>query len=84
MLRVADLCQSINQGTLPFGLECNVECDQGAGRWVAQTLPVDWDRIPGVFDLHVMPRLWGRRKGNREEDDGEEGEHREPVVSHWS
>ena len=55
MLRVADLGQGINQGNFLFKLECNVECDQGAGRWVALILPVDWEGIPGVFDLHVIP-----------------------------
>ena len=57
MLGVADFGQGINQGTLPFGLECNVESDQGAGRWVALTLPVDWEGVPGVFDFYVMPRF---------------------------
>ena len=52
---VANLGEGLNQGAPPFGLKCNVEPDRGAGGWVAQTLPVFWDGIPGVLDLHVIP-----------------------------
>ena len=55
MSGVADLGEGINQGALPFGLECNVEPDRGAGGRVAQTFPVDWNGIPGVLALHVTP-----------------------------
>jgi hypothetical protein len=74
MPRVADLGDGVNQGTLPFGPECNVEVDPGAGGWVAQTLPVDWNGMPGVLDLHVIPRFEGRREVG-EEHGGEEEEH---------
>ena len=84
MFGIADLHQGINQGILPFGLECKVEGNKGAGGWVTLTLPVDWDRIPCVFDLHVIPWFLERRNGNREEEVGEEGESREPVGSHWT
>ena len=52
---VANLGDGVNQGALPFGHECNVERDRGAGGWVAQTLPVDWKGVPGVLGLHVIP-----------------------------
>ena len=54
---VADLGKCVNQGTLPFGLERNVEPDRGAGGWVAQILPVDWNIIPSVLDLHIIPKF---------------------------
>ena len=80
---VANLGDGVNQGDLPFGLDCNVEIDLGAGRWVAQTLPADRNGIPGVLDLHVMPKFEGRREVSEEHvDGGEEGERREPAVSH--
>ena len=34
MLWIADFEESINQRALPFGLECDVKVDYGAGRWV--------------------------------------------------
>ena len=37
-------------------LESNVEVDRGAGRWVAQALPVLLDGVPRVFDVHIVPR----------------------------
>ena len=55
MLWIADFEESINQRALPFGLECNIELGRGAGGRVAQTLPVDWNSIPGVLDPHVIP-----------------------------
>ena len=66
MPRVADLGDSVDQSALPFGPECNVQGDSGAGGWVAQTLPVDWDGIPGLLDLHVIPRFEGRREAGEE------------------
>ena len=55
MAGVADFGEGVNQRALPFGLECNIELGRGAGGWVAQTLPVDWNSIPGVLDPHVIP-----------------------------
>ena len=81
MVRVADLRDGVNQGTLSIRLEYNVEVHSGASGWVAQTLPVDWNVMPGVPDLHVVPRYDERRdvgEGHR----GEEEEHREPEVWH--
>ena len=74
--RVGD---GINQGTLPFRPECNVKVDPGASRWVAQTLSVDWNGIPGVLDLHVIPRFEGHREVG-EEQGSEEEEHRKPLA----
>jgi hypothetical protein len=82
MSRVADLVEGIGQGTLPVGLECDVDVDSGTSRWVAQTLPVDWSGIPGVLDPHVIPRYDGSREVGEGCDNGEEGKRREPVVSH--
>jgi hypothetical protein len=70
MPRVADLGNGVNQGTLPFGPECNVEVDCRAGRWMAQTLPVDWSGMPGVLDPNVIPRCRGVAVS------------REPPISH--
>jgi hypothetical protein len=83
MPRVADLGDGVNKGVLPFGPECNVQVDPATGGWVAQTLPVDWNGIPGVLDLYVIPRFEGCREVG-EEHGGEEEEHRVPVpvVSH--
>jgi PIN domain nuclease of toxin-antitoxin system len=47
---------------------------------MAQTLPVDWNGIPGVLDLHVIPR-YKRHCEVSEEQGGAEGEHGVPVVS---
>ncbi len=78
---VADLVEGVNQGTLQVGLECNVEVDGGAGGRVAQTLPVRWNSIPAVLDAHIIPRYEGRREVGKGRG-SEEGERREPVVSH--
>ena len=79
MLRGTDLGKGVSQGELLFGHECNVELYSSVGGRVAQTLPVDWNCMPGVLHLHVIPRF----KGSREVGDGpgeEEGQRREPVV----
>ena len=79
MLRITNLGDGVNQGTLPFRLEYNVEVDSGAGGWVAQNLPVDWNGIPSVLDLHVVPRYdWRREVGGGHCSDSEEEEHKEP------
>ena len=51
---------------------------------MTETLPVGWDGIPGVFDLHVMPRFEGHGHGDVgcEEHSDEEGKRREPAASH--
>jgi hypothetical protein len=79
--RVADLGDGVNQGALLFGLECNIEVNGGSGRWLAQTLPVNWNGIPGVLDPHVIPRFKGRREVGKYHG-GKEEEHREPKVLH--
>jgi hypothetical protein len=81
MPRVADLVEGICQVILPFWLERNIKFDPGAGGWVAQTLPVYWNGIPGVLDQHFTPRSEGRGEVG-EEHGNEEGKHREPVVLH--
>ena len=81
MLRVTDLGDGVNQGILPVRLEYNMEVDSGSSGWVAQSLPVDWNGMPGVLDLHVVPRYDSRREvgeGYRSEEE----EHREPEVWH--
>ena len=78
---VADFVEGVNQGALLAGPECDVEVDGGAGGRVAQTLPVGWSGIPGVFDTHVIPRYEGCRDVG-EGRGGEEEERIEPVVSH--
>jgi hypothetical protein len=81
MARVADLIEGINQGALLVRLECDVEIDRGSRGWVAQTLPVDRNGMPGVLDLNVIPRYEGRREVG-EGFCGEKEECREPEVSH--
>jgi hypothetical protein len=81
MPRVADLVEGVNQYALLFGLECDIEVNGGTGGCVAQSLPVDWNGMPGVLDLHVIPRFDGRREVS-EEHGSEEGEGREPVETH--
>ena len=56
MLRITDLGDGVNQGTLQVRLEYNMEIDSGASGWVAQSLPVKWNDGPGVLGLHVAPR----------------------------
>ena len=53
----ADLVESISQGALPVRFEGNVEVESSANGWVAQTLPVDWNGLPGVHNPHVIPRF---------------------------
>ena len=62
MLWVPDLGDGINQGTLLVRLEYNVEVDSGASGWVTQSFPVDWNVIPGVLSLRVVPRNDGCRE----------------------
>ena len=81
MLRVADLGDGVSQGTLPVRLDYNVEVDSGAGGWVAQSLPIDWNVMPGVLDLHVVPRYNGCREAG-EEHYGEKEEKKEPEMCH--
>ena len=77
MLRAADLRDGVNQGTFPVRLEYNMQVYSGTSRWVTQSLPVDWDGMPGVLDLHVVPRRDGLRKVG-EGHCGEKEEHKEP------
>ena len=79
MLRVTDLGEGVNQGGLPFRLEYNMEVNSGASGWVAQSLPVDWNGIPGMLDLHVVPRYDGRHEVGKGLC-SEEVEHKEPEV----
>ena len=81
MIRVADLGDGLSQGTLSFWLEYNVEVDSVVSRWVAQSLPVGWNVMPGVLYLHVLPRHDGRREIG-EGHCGDEEEHKEPGVWH--
>ena len=81
MIRVADLGDGVNQGSLLVRLEYNVEVDSRASGWVTQSLPVDWDVMPGVLDLHIIPRYDGRR-GIGEGNCSEEQERKEPEVGH--
>ena len=78
MIRVADLEEGVNQCALPLGLEGDVKVDPGAGRWVAQSLPVDRNGMPGVLYHHIIPNFEGRREVGEEHDSGE-GEQREPL-----
>ena len=83
MPRVADLGDGVNQGTLPFGTGCNMKIDPGAGGRVAQALPVDWNGMPGVLDLHLIPRFEGHHEvGEEQGGEEEDSEHREPGVMH--
>ena len=68
MLGVADLVESINQCALLVWLESNVDVDSSASGWVAKTLPVDRDDMPGVLDLHVIPRYDGSGKVGEKRD----------------
>ena len=61
MPRVADLGEGVNQGALSIGLKCKVEVvNHCPGGCVSQTLPVGWNGIPGVLDLHIIP-MYGSR-----------------------
>ena len=66
LARLADLIEGIDQGTLLVGLECNIEINCGVRGWVAQTLPVDRNGMPGVLDLHVISRYEGRQEVGEE------------------
>ena len=79
MLRGADLDKGVSQGELLFGHECNVELYRSAGGRVAQTLPVDWNCMPCVLHLHVIPRFEGSREVGGMHGEEEE-QRREPVV----
>ena len=81
MLWVADLGKGINHGALPVRLECNVNVNSGASGWMAQTLPVGWNVMPGVLDLYDIPMYDWRREGV-EEPWSEEEWCREPDESH--
>jgi len=52
---IADLIEYVNQGVLVVRLERNVEVDRGAGGRVTEALPVNWDSIPGVLHMRVIP-----------------------------
>jgi len=52
----ADLVKLVYQGVLTLGLERNVKVDCGVRRRAAQALPVLRDGVPGVLDVHVVPR----------------------------
>ena len=56
MARFTDLINRINQCVLIVGLERNVEIDSGTRGRVAMVLPVRWDGVPRVLDVHVVPR----------------------------
>ena len=81
MLWVTDLGDGINQGTLLVRLEYNVEVDSGASGWVTQSLPVDWNVIPGVLSLHVVPMNHGCREIGEGHCDEKE-EYKEPEKLH--
>ena len=59
---VAYLGEGVNQGTLLFGYECDVEVDDRPDGWAAQTLPVGRDSIPGVLDPHLIPMYRSRHE----------------------
>ena len=74
---VADLGEGVNHGALPVRLECNVNVDSGASGWVAQILPINWDVIPAMLGLNVVPRHdWRHEGGSRHFN--EEQECKEP------
>ena len=79
MPRVANLGEGIDQRAFPLRLERNVEVDSCVGRWMAHTLPVAWNDIPGVLGPHVIPRYDRCREAS---EGSEKDEHREPEVSH--
>ena len=67
-----------------MGFKCNEEVDRGVGGRLAKALPVQRDRIPRVFHVHVVPtwRVGGCKAA--EGNGGEDGEHRDPMVAHDS
>ena len=81
MFRVTYLGDSVEQGTLPVRLEYNMEVGSGASGWVAQSLPVEWNVVPGVHYLHVVPRCDGRCEVG-EGHYCEEEDHKDPEVLH--
>ena len=83
MLGVTNLGDGVSQGTLSVRPEYNVEVDSGTSGWVAQSLPVDWNVMPGVLDLHITPR-YDRRRDVSEGNCDEKEEHNEPEVRHES
>ena len=36
--------------------QAQVQYGGGVSGWVAQSLPVDWNVMPGMLDLHVVRR----------------------------
>ena len=81
MARVADLVKRINQGALLVRFKCDVEVDGCTDCWVAQTFPIVWNGIPGMFHTHVMPSNWGRCEDG-EGRCAEKAEYGVPVISH--
>ena len=55
-----------------------MEFDHRPGGCIAETLPVDWNGIPGVLDQHFNPMYGGRRKVGSDQ----EGQRKDPVVQH--
>lgn len=58
MSLAADLEERVNQGVLAGWLERNVGIYCGAERWAAQVLPILWDGVPGMLDVHIVPTSW--------------------------
>ena len=83
MLGVTNLGDGVSQGTLSVRPGYNVEIESGASGWVAQSLPVDWNLMPGVLDLHITQR-YDRRRDVGEGNCDEKEEHNEPEVRHES
>ena len=75
MIRVANLVESVNQGVLVVGFECNTEVYGGSLGRVTLAFPVLWNGVPCMLHLHVIPARSNRRgKGERER--GKNGERR--------
>ncbi len=81
MPRTADLVERVNQGALVVGLECIVEVYSSSSGRVTEALPVDRDGIPGVLDMDVIPRWWDERHEVGEGSSGEDGQHKQLVVT---
>ena len=80
MATVTDLEDGISQSTLSVRLEYNMEIGSRASRSVAQSFPVDWNVMPGVLDLRVVPSYDVRREDVGEGHYSEEEVHKEPDV----
>ncbi len=79
---VADRVKRVSQGILAVRLEGNVKVDGCASCRVTNALPVGRDGIQPVLHQHIVPKRCERCHEVSYGRNGEEKEHREPVIAH--